>query len=182
MTIIKLSKLDVAEREIVAAVRLLFDGGDPVAVYGLASAARAITTALCEHRGVRSFLDDTQQSHPHLSKRDIYNIANRHAGFLKHADRDPDAVLYDFDEGEADAVLYVAGQDFGRLCGGAPIEVQAFEMWFAARLAPSGYGKMAAEVLVSIETYDRPRQLGLGKLFLDWARMQPQFQMTYSTR
>jgi hypothetical protein len=28
-----ITKLDVAEREIVAAVRLLFDGGDPIPVY-----------------------------------------------------------------------------------------------------------------------------------------------------
>jgi len=177
-----ITKLDVAEREIVAAVRLLFNGGDPVAVYVLASAARAITTALCEHRGVRSFLDDARQSHPHLSKKDIYNLANRHAGFLKHADRDPDAVLYDFDDGEADAVLYVAVSDFWRLYGGIPIEARAFAIWFDAHVDPAGHGKEAAEVLVGIETMSRPQQLELGKVFVAWARTQPDLRMPYSTK
>jgi hypothetical protein len=177
-----ITKLDVAEREIVAAVRLLFNGGDPVAVYVLASAARAITTALCEHRGVRSFLDDARQSHPHLSKKDIYNLANRHAGFLKHADRDPDAVLYDFDDGEADAVLYVAVSDFWRLYGGIPIEARAFAIWFDAHVDPAGHGKEAAEVLVGIETMSRPQQLELGKVFVAWARTQPDLHMPYSTK
>lgn len=48
-----ITKLDVAECEIVAAVNLLFGGGDPIPVYVLASAAREITTALCEKRGLR---------------------------------------------------------------------------------------------------------------------------------
>jgi hypothetical protein len=46
-------KIDVAEREIVAAVQLLFDGGDAIRVYALAAAAREITTTLCEKRGKR---------------------------------------------------------------------------------------------------------------------------------
>src|SRR5262249_29979901 len=56
-----ITKLAVAEREIVAAVRLLFDGSDTVPIYVLAAAAREITTALCIKRGVESFLDIAQQ-------------------------------------------------------------------------------------------------------------------------
>jgi hypothetical protein len=37
-----------------------------------------------------------------------------------------------FDPAEADAVLWVACFDFGRLCGGKPVEADAFELWFYA--------------------------------------------------
>src|SRR5262249_30225958 len=111
-----ITKLAVAEREIVAAVRLLFDGGDPIAVYLLAASAREITTTLCERRGLRSFIDEAQEELPHLSRRDIYKEAGRHAGFFKHADRDPDAVLTNFTDNEVDAVLFVAIFDFGTIC------------------------------------------------------------------
>src|ERR1700730_12138153 len=55
-----ITKLDAAEREIVAAIQLLFDGGDPIPVYALAAAAREITTTLCEKRGVHSMVDAIQ--------------------------------------------------------------------------------------------------------------------------
>ena len=89
-------------------------------------------------------------------------MANRHSNFFKHASTDYEEVLENFAADDADAVLYVAVSDFGRLCGGLPVEAQAFQMWFAARLDPSGHGKEAAEVLVGIETMSRARQLGLG--------------------
>jgi hypothetical protein len=174
----RITKLDAAEREIITAVRLLFNGGDPIAVCLLASAARDITSRLCEKRGIKSFFD----FHPHSEKRELYRLSNRHSNYFKHANTDDEDVLEDFDEEEADAVLYVAVHDFGRLCGGLPVEARAFGMWFAARLDPSGHGKEVAEVLVGIETMSRSRQLGLGKLFVDWMRMQPQLQMTYSTK
>ena len=88
-----ISKLDVAEREIVAAVRLLFDGGDSVPIYVLAASAREITTTLCEKRGTPSFFDEAQEELPDLSKGEMYRQASRHSGFFKHADRDPEGVL-----------------------------------------------------------------------------------------
>jgi hypothetical protein len=73
------------------AVRLLFDGNDTVPIYVLAAAAREITTALCIKRGIESFLDIAQQEHAQLSRKELYRIVSRHAGFFKHADRDADA-------------------------------------------------------------------------------------------
>ena len=103
-----ITKLDVAEREIVAAVRLLFDGGDPIPVYALANAAREITSTLCAKRGVHSIVDWIQEDHPDMARKDIYRLASKHASFFKHADRDPDGVLDDFDPTEADAVRAVS--------------------------------------------------------------------------
>jgi hypothetical protein len=167
-----LTKLDIVEREIVAAVRLLFDGGDPIAVCLLASAARDITSRLCEQRNIRPLLD----LHPHPNKADLYKTANRYSNFFKHARDDADAVLSDFDEREADAVLFIAVNDFRRLRDGMPIEARIFGMWFVAWFDPSQHGKEFAERLVGIETMPRPMQLALGKSFLEWAREQPEFR------
>src|SRR5580704_7226166 len=80
-----ITKLDVAEREIVAAVQLLFDGGDPIPIYALANAAREITSTLCEKRGLHSMVDWIQEEHPHMSRKAIYREASKHAAFFKHA-------------------------------------------------------------------------------------------------
>ena len=50
----ELSKIDVAEALIQAAVRLFFEGAHPVPIYALASAAREIMTTLGQKTGIRN--------------------------------------------------------------------------------------------------------------------------------
>jgi hypothetical protein len=132
-----ITKLDVAKREIVAAVRLLFDGGDCVPVLVLAAAARVITTTLCDRRGLPSFADEVLEDWPHLTKRDIYREVNRHANFFKHGDADPDEVLTTFLDHEAECVLFAAIIDLNKLCGHPPAEALVFEAWFHALIPGS---------------------------------------------
>ncbi len=162
-----ITKLDVVEREIIAAVRLLFDGGDPIPVYALAAAAREITTTLCEKRGLRSTIDLIHEDHPHMSRKDIYREASKHARFFKHADQDPKGVLEDFDPIEADAVLYIACSDFGRLCGGKPLEADVFELWFLAMRDLFGsLGLSEIAELRGITKASRREQIAMGKNLL----------------
>lgn len=46
----QITKLDAARRQLRAAVRLLFDGGDPVAVHTLVGAASVIISDLVEQQ------------------------------------------------------------------------------------------------------------------------------------
>ncbi len=177
-----ITKLDVAEREIVAAIQLLFDGGDPIPVYALANAAREITTTLCENRGKRSMIDAIQEDHPHMTRRQIYREASKHAAFFKHADQDPDGVLDSFDPAEADAVLWAACFDFGRLCGGKPVEADAFELWFLAirdLLGSLGIGEIAE--LRDITKMPRATQIEMGKKLLMSAKAEAPANRHYST-
>lgn len=178
-----ITKLDVAEREIVAAVQLLFDGGDPIPVYALAAAAREITTTLCEKRGLRSMIDAIHEDHPHLTRKQVYREASKHAAFFKHADQDPDEVLKAFDPTEADAVLWVACFDFGRLCGGKPVEADAFELWFLAvrdLLEPLGIGDI--EELRGITKLPRAVQIEMGRRLLTSAMVDTPANKHYSTQ
>jgi hypothetical protein len=181
---VNLTKLAVAEQEIVAAVRLLFDGGDLAPVYVLAASAREIATTLCEVRGVKSFFDEAREVHPHIPKKEMYRQAHRHAGFFKHADRDPDAVLTDFTDSEVDTVLFAAIFDFGSLCGGLSIEAQVFEGWFltlywsAGDIIPMPTG--LDELFPNLRERPRFDQLALGGQVLRWARTVPNFKMSYS--
>ncbi len=178
-----ITKLDVAEREIVAAVQLLFDGGDPIPVYALAAAAREITTTLCERRGLRSMIDAIHEEHPHLTRKQVYREASKHAAFFKHADQDPNGVLEGFDPTEADAVLWVACSDFGRLCGGKPVEADAFELWFFAvrdLLGPLGISDI--QELRDITNVSRETQIEMGRKLLVSARADAPANRHYSTK
>jgi hypothetical protein len=177
-----ITKLDVAEREIVSAIQLLFDGGDPIPVYALAAAAREITTSLCEKRGVHSLVDAIQEDHPQMTRKQIHREASKHAAFFKHADRDPDGVIDSFDPAEADAVLWVACSDFGRRCGGKPVEADVFELWFYAMrdmLDPLGIDDIPE--LCGITTCSRASQIEMGSKFLSTARANAPVNKHYST-
>jgi hypothetical protein len=166
-----ITKLDVAEREIVAAVQLLFDGGDAIPIYVLANSAREITTTLCEKRGLHSMVDWIQVDHPHMSRKDIHREASKPAAFFKHANKDPDAVLEDFDPTEADTVLYMACADLRNLGRRLPVEGDAFDLWFmAVRGLLDQLDLPHLEGLGGIDMVPRAEQIVMGKRFLDAAR------------
>jgi hypothetical protein len=110
-----LAKLDVARRQLVTAVQLFFDGGDPISVYSLAANAWEVIDALCGRAGVSSMSSDTRGHIPEGKdlKRDYINSPYRN--FFKHADRDPEGVLDGFDESNVDSILFLAVEDYIRL-------------------------------------------------------------------
>jgi hypothetical protein len=165
-----ITKLDAAERQIVAAVHLLFGEGDPVAVYTLAAAARELTTTLCEKRGVRSMIDAMEETFPEKTRTQILRWVHRHAKFFKHANNDPDAVLEDFEVDEAEAVLYLACIDFDRLRWNLPHvpEVDVFESWYAAKRGLPLPPKLAS--MDALTTMSRDEQLEHGRRLLDAMR------------
>ena len=46
-----LTKIDVARRQLVTAIRLLFDGGDSVSIFSLAANAWEVIDVLCNKLG-----------------------------------------------------------------------------------------------------------------------------------
>jgi hypothetical protein len=122
-----LTKIDVAEAQLRAAVRMFFEDWELVPIYALANAVREVAAAIGEHLDVKTAqeeyakargVDVTAVTSP------LRNIAN----FLKHADRDPTAKI-DLEEDHIEIVLFYACHDFGRVAGGMPIEAQVFEAW-----------------------------------------------------
>jgi hypothetical protein len=165
-----ITKPDVAEREIIAAVQLLFDGGDPIPIYALANSAREISATLREKRGSKGVVDWVQVDHPHMTREAIYRAASKHAAFFKHADKDPDGVLENFDATDADAVLHMACTDFKSLRR-LPIEGDAFDHWFlGVHGFLEGLDFPHVEGLRGITSVPRAEQLAMGKRFLDAAR------------
>lgn len=128
----ELSKLDVARRQLVTAIRLFFDGRDEVSVYTLAANAWEVIDVLCDIKNVDSLSGQTQEGLPagKSLKHDYINSPFRN--FFKHADRDPQGVLSGFSDRKNDGVLMLAVEDFLRLEGFSPIEFQIFQLWYLA--------------------------------------------------
>jgi hypothetical protein len=88
-TKIKLTKLDAAQRQLRTAIRLWFNGGDPVSIHTLAYAAYEIIHVLSKrHNPSRQPLifDSLTVREEHRAD---FNIAvKEHANFFKHANKD----------------------------------------------------------------------------------------------
>lgn len=161
-----MTKLQVARREIDTAVKLLFDGGDPIAVMVLAAAARGIVSSLCEIAGKRGLVDLLQEDFPHFARSNLFSQANRRANWFKHAGgKDAEETLDDFLPEEADVILFWAIHDFGVLAKSNSIESGVFTGWFLATQAP-GTVQVADDAFPGILDLSREQRLAFGKQLL----------------
>jgi hypothetical protein len=112
---LKLSKLDVARRQLDAAVEMWFSEKDPVPIHTLASAAHEVFSSLCRHRGLPPLMFDPALCRPgkaRLAKR----MLNTHYNFFKHASSDPDDTT-EFPPELSEIFIYV-GIEGWRVLGG----------------------------------------------------------------
>jgi hypothetical protein len=127
---VRATKIDAAEQQIKAAVRLFFEGKNLVPIYTLANAAREVVTSVGKHLEIETVQENVAKARGTTAAeliRPLVKIAN----FFKHADRDPAAKIA-FIENDVEIALYFACHDFGRVAGGMPIEAQVYEAWVHA--------------------------------------------------
>ena len=141
-----LTKIDVARRQLVTAIVLLFNDDDPVSVYSLAANAWEVIDALCMRKGIDSISAQTREHLPQGAKLKRDYINSPYRNFFKHADQDPEVVLQSFDESSVDSVIFLAVEDYLRLLKKSPVEFQVFQLWYLA----AHVGKLAAEPLTEI--------------------------------
>lgn len=176
----RVTKIDAARRQLITALRLFFDGGDPVSVYSLASNAHEVIDAICNHTGsVQTLTQEAQARLPagKLLRRDYINNPCRN--FFKHArdDADPDGAV-DLSERNLHSLLMLAAEDYIRYRALSPIEVQVFQTWFCAVyptvVAPGELGdgvrKAAAHYFPGIEMMSPVDQIAAGRRALEAAR------------
>lgn len=167
---VPLTKVDVARRQLATAIGLFFNGGDPVSVLSLAANAWEVIDVLCIRAGVASM---SAQARAYVTpgkdlKKDYINSPFRN--FFKHADRDPDSVLHDFDDSVVDGMLFLAVEDYIRMHGRSPLELQVFQLWYLACHTEKVAGDKLDEVLDAvagmfpeIATLTRDRQIAMGR-------------------
>jgi len=174
---ISLTKIDVARRQLITAIRLLFDGEDTVSVFSLAANAWEVIDALCNKEGIDSLSSQTREHLPKEKDLKYDYINSPYRNFFKHADRDPEAILPSFNESNVDSLLLLAVEDYLRLLKKSPIEFQVFQLWYFAINVEKISSDALSEVLESIEfafprIRDLPRKerLAMGRSVLEHAK------------
>jgi hypothetical protein len=127
----KVSKLDVARRQLREAILLFFERRDPIAIHTLAAAAHQILHDLGRAKGGLSAIKDNPYIRPEKRK-EFIAIIHAAQNFSKHADRDPNE---EFEFRLAFTPLYIfdAVQMWNALTDKLFKEAFIFYMWFGIK-------------------------------------------------
>jgi len=164
-----ITKIDAARRQLVTAVRLYLDGGDPVSVYQLAANAWEIVDALSQHRGVEIMSTRIRADIPERKDLRLHFVNKPNRNFFKHADDDPDARSPVPSEKDVSGLLFLAAHDYLELEERAPIEVQVYLVWWLTvteRLGFPGVGRFPSVwsmLSPALATQPRNEQLAAGR-------------------
>ncbi|MFN0012286.1 MAG: hypothetical protein ACKVS8_11660 [Phycisphaerales bacterium] len=122
-----LSKLDAAERQFKLAVQLFFQRADPVGTYALACASVQILSDLLSAAGAGGL-----SRNPHLIPEGRFNewrnAIKRPENFLKHAERDPGAML-EFNTGVIPVTLLECALLLEIVAQRVMVETRMFTIW-----------------------------------------------------
>jgi len=130
MTKIRVNKIDVARRQLDAAIRMTFGGEDPIAVHSVAAAGHQIIRDICKSRGdIDGYHRLTDWLSPGQQKQ-FWQAINRSANFFKHADKDANAI-HEVNEEETDSLIVVASKWYADLGFTQSLEMRCFAAWFA---------------------------------------------------
>lgn len=129
-SIVSISKLDAAVRQLDAAIRLFFSGADPIVVHTLAASAGNIFADIAEHRNCGVSWRIRMRDDAGLSTGRIKYILHEAWNFFKHANHDPEGVLQ-FEEVDSEHLMFVAVLDCGDIQP-TSCDMQAFQLWYIA--------------------------------------------------
>lgn len=162
---IKLSKLEAATRQLRMAIRLLFEGVDPVPVHTLVGASSIILADLVERKVPEKSWDRFAQQTNNISAPEYFRVMREVQNFLKHAKGDPDATL-DFNPKDTESLAFWAVLNAGEL-GLLSMEESVFQLWYLACHDPqlednSSPYKEALALFGDLRSVPRDRRLEVG--------------------
>jgi len=173
VSMLRIGKLDAANRQLDCAIDLLFSEGDPVCVHTLAGAASILFSDMIEHRDPNKSWDHMAQADNNLSPSEYFKIARNAQNFLKHAQHDADAVL-SFNEVETEDLMMMAVLNSGELQSMSWPQL-VFQFWYLASRADTlgldyPFVKYALSLFPGIDVSPPADQRALGLRVL---RQQP---------
>lgn len=165
----KLTRREVAGRELVTAIQLFFNDGDPVVVHLIAAACEDICVPIVRGKGQKPFRDEIEEMvRPEyleswrLRQKAPYN-------FFKHGGANPDEELDFFDPRMNDMKLMSACYDYLRAFGNIPMPATVFMGWHLAEYPQllTDYGaKLFGRITDEFKGLDQNDRLNLARKLL----------------
>jgi len=177
----KLTKADVATRQLDTAIRLFFNAGDVVSVHTLVAASATVFADILDKMGETSWRQQMIAQHSgYLSKKQVISALRKAQNFFKHADRAYEKSI-EFLETENDSLILIATLEAGLLLQvnnlnrsekpkpSTPMSV--FQLWYIATkpdgfYVPEELVAATKDVFPNINKSPRFEQLSIGASFL----------------
>ena len=133
MNEISVTKIQAAQRQIDAAIRMLFRNEDPVAIHTVAMAGFQILRDITKKGTLEHPIDSMIKSmiKPGKEKK-FWGALNNFSNFCKHADRNPNGVSNSFREDANDTALLIAATYYGHLGYKLTNEMLILWAWFVS--------------------------------------------------
>lgn len=175
-----MTKRDVARRQLLVAIRLLWAGEDLVAVYSLATNAWEIVDTLASFAGIDSASNQVRRNLGAGEDLRLDYINSPHRNFFKHAKSDPTATVPPLKEGNVDGLIFLAVEDYIQFYGSSPVEFQAYQLWYLAMHEEKISSHRLSDVLQytrqcfpGIRQVPRPQQLQMAQTLVASMRDDP---------
>lgn len=120
-----ITKIEAAARQLDIAIDLYFANADSLAVYTLAYASFKVLFDLYPHRNADGFAAQLDA----VMAAEGWKRLAKPANFLKHADRDPDALLKAHHPEQGMSVIVLATLLYRRIAGDMTPKMRAFDYW-----------------------------------------------------
>jgi PAS domain-containing protein len=127
--VFQVNKLAAARRQLETAIQLYFEYGDELSIHALVGAAYAILRDINEYRGGETMLKDLQRLLDQPLAKEFRSLINLPENFLKHADKDPDAI-YVLDCRWTEVMMWEASRKYCALTGETRPLMVCFVLWF----------------------------------------------------
>ena len=126
-----LTKFDVAERQLLQSIRLLFRDEDPVSIHTLSEAALQVLRDMASEFGTTSKLRDNDFIRPE-KKKEWYRALVKNKNFFKHAEKDKTLIL-EFDPEVNNFSIIDAVSIYAHIKKQWVPETKAFVAWFCLK-------------------------------------------------
>jgi hypothetical protein len=125
-----ISKLDAARRQLETAIKLFFASGDFVSIHSLSYAAFTITRNLCDQTNSPASFKKWLADHIHESQHEeLFKRIGEAGNFLKHADRDPTAIL-EYIPAQYEMFMALAMKQYETITHEMTLPMTVFKVWF----------------------------------------------------
>ncbi len=179
----KIDKPEAAKRQIDAAIRMFFNGEDPIAIYTLTMSGLQVLRDLASKQGENIVDYAINEIWDSEEKKVVFQKMRDFANFLKHAERDPTGLHDEIElEKAIDRILLIACLYYDSLGHQLTPEMFALVDWLVAlEGAPKSLLKnagrpirMAVDMVDELRqgrTFSRKEQLNLDLAFLDFSHL-----------
>ncbi|MBI2471132.1 MAG: hypothetical protein HYV59_07805 [Planctomycetes bacterium] len=173
MAKIEINKFEASQRQIDAAIRMLFSNEDPVAIHTLAMASFQVLQDLAAKRSDCSIDKMTKSIIKPGKEKELRKILHSLSNFLKHADRDPEAVINNVDEEANDFVLLFSCFYYRDLGQQLTSEMTTLLSWsyiwhpdLQTIIVPPVFNSIISQVRTELTNMTRKEKLEVGKIML----------------